>query len=171
MTSSSPTGNGSRPPRGSWPSSDPATGRPRSSRFERLRRTEESSLCRSATFLFLNCACGFANAAELRKLVDNLRQVGIALHAHESARASVAKGVLLGGVPQGSAEPNFSVVFAGRTMLGALGQLLPYVEEGKLAGLFGMNRGLTDPTILPPPFSPRPKLTRLHVPCAALRVP
>ena len=86
---------------------------------------------------------------------NNLRQVGIALHAHESARRFVPawrKEFSWAEYPKDPPNPNFSVVFAGRTMLGALGQLLPYIEEGKLAGLFDMNRGLADPINLPPPF-------------------
>ena len=86
---------------------------------------------------------------------NNLRQVGIALHTHESARRFVPawrKEFSWAEYPKDPPNPNFSVVFAGRTTLGALGQLLPYVEEGRLASLFDMNRGLADPVNLPPPF-------------------
>jgi len=86
---------------------------------------------------------------------NNLRQVGIALHAHESTRRFVPawrKEFSWAEYPKDPPNPNFSLVNAGRTTLGALGQLLPFVEEGKLASLFDMTRGLADPVNLPPPF-------------------
>jgi prepilin-type N-terminal cleavage/methylation domain-containing protein len=86
---------------------------------------------------------------------NNLRQVGLALHAHESARRCVPawrKEFSWAEYPKEPPNPNFSAVNAGRTTLGALGQLLPYVDEGSLASLFDMTRGLADPANLPPPF-------------------
>ena len=86
---------------------------------------------------------------------NNLRQVGLALHAHESARRFVPawrKEFSWAEYPKDPPNPNFSVVVAGRTTFGALGQLLPYVEQGTLASLFDMTRGLADPVNLPPPF-------------------
>lgn len=86
---------------------------------------------------------------------NNLRQVGLALHGHESARRFAPawrKEFSWAEYPKDPPNPNFSVVVAGRTMLGALGQLLPYLDEGRLASLFDMNRGLADPVNLPPPF-------------------
>ena len=86
---------------------------------------------------------------------NNLRQVGIALHAHESARRFVPawrKEFSWAEYPKNPPNPNFSIVVAGRTTFGALGQLLPYVEQGTLASLFDMTRGIADPVNLPPPF-------------------
>jgi len=86
---------------------------------------------------------------------NKLRQVGLALHAHESVRRFVPawrKEFSWAEYPKDPPNPNFSVVVAGRTTLGALGQLLPYVEQEMLAALFDMNRGLADPVNLPPPF-------------------
>ena len=86
---------------------------------------------------------------------NRLRQVGLGLHAHESARRFVPawrKEFSWAEYPKSPPNPNFSVVNAGRTTLGALGQLLPFVEEGTLASLFDMTRGLADPVNLPPPF-------------------
>jgi prepilin-type N-terminal cleavage/methylation domain-containing protein len=86
---------------------------------------------------------------------NNLRQVGLGLLSHESALRFVPawrKEFSWAEYPKDPPNPNFSVVTAGRTTLGALGQLLPFVEEGKLASLFDMNRGLADPANLPPPF-------------------
>ncbi|MFM1903866.1 MAG: hypothetical protein RLZZ440_1766 [Planctomycetota bacterium] len=86
---------------------------------------------------------------------NKLRQVGIALHAHESARGYVPawrKEFSLAEYPKDPPNPNFSRVVAGRTAMGPLGQLLPYIEEGRLASLFDMSRGLADPANLPPPF-------------------
>ena len=86
---------------------------------------------------------------------NNLRQVGLALHAHESARRHVPawrKEFSWAEYPKDPPNPHFSTVNAGRTTLGAIGQLLPYVEEGRLAALFDMTRGLADPVNLPPPF-------------------
>jgi prepilin-type N-terminal cleavage/methylation domain-containing protein len=86
---------------------------------------------------------------------NNLRQVGLALHAHESVRRFVPawrKEFSWAEYPKDPPNPNFSVVVAGRTTLGALGQLLPYVEQEMVAALFDMNRGLADPVNLPPPF-------------------
>lgn len=86
---------------------------------------------------------------------NNLRQIGLALHAHESARRHVPawrKEFSWAEYPKDPPNPHFSTVNAGRTTLGALGQLLPYLEEGRLAALFDMTRGLADPINLPPPF-------------------
>lgn len=86
---------------------------------------------------------------------NKLRQVGIALHAHESARRCVPawrKEFSWAEYPKDPPNPNFSTVVAGRTTFGALGQLLRYVEEERLASLFDMTRGLADPANLPPPF-------------------
>jgi prepilin-type N-terminal cleavage/methylation domain-containing protein len=86
---------------------------------------------------------------------NNLRQLGLALHAHESARRFVPawrKEFSWAEYPKDPPNPNFSAVTAGRTTLGALGQLLPFIEEGKLASLFDMTRGLADPVNLSPPF-------------------
>jgi prepilin-type N-terminal cleavage/methylation domain-containing protein len=86
---------------------------------------------------------------------NKLRQVGIALHAHEFARRFVPawrKEFSWAEYPKDPPNANFSVVVAGRTTLGALGHLLAYAEEGQHASLFDMNRGLADPVNLPPPF-------------------
>jgi prepilin-type N-terminal cleavage/methylation domain-containing protein len=86
---------------------------------------------------------------------NKLRQVGLALHAHESARRFVPawrKEFSWAEYPKDPPNPHFSTVNAGRTTLGALGQLLSFVEEGNLASLFDMTRGLADPVNLPPPF-------------------
>lgn len=86
---------------------------------------------------------------------NNLRQVGIAVHAHESARGFVPawrQEFSWAEYPKQPPNPNFSVVVAGRTAIGPLGHLLPYVEEGRLASLFDLRRGLADPANLPPPF-------------------
>jgi len=86
---------------------------------------------------------------------NNLRQVGLALHGHESTHQFVPawrKEFSWAEYPKDPANPNFSKVVAGRTTLGALGQLLPHVDEGRLASRFDMTRGLADPVNLPPPF-------------------
>jgi prepilin-type N-terminal cleavage/methylation domain-containing protein len=94
-------------------------------------------------------------AARRQACGNKLRQVGLGLHAHESAYRFVPawrKEFSWAEYPKDPPNPNFAVVNAGRTTLGALGQLLPFVEEGKLASLFDMTRGLADPVNLPPPF-------------------
>jgi len=86
---------------------------------------------------------------------NRLRQIGLGLHAHESACRFVPawrKEFSWAEYPKSPPNPNFAVVNAGRTTLGALGQLLPFVDEGNLASLFDMTRGLADPVNLPPPF-------------------
>ena len=86
---------------------------------------------------------------------NNLRQIGIALHSHEAARGFAPawrKEFSWAEYPKDPPNPNFSTVVAGRTAFAPLGQLLPYVEEGRLASLFDMSRGLADPANLPPPF-------------------
>ncbi|MEN9664786.1 MAG: hypothetical protein RLZZ326_1149 [Planctomycetota bacterium] len=86
---------------------------------------------------------------------NQLRQIGLGLSAHESAYRffpAWRKEFSWAEYPKDPPNPNFAVVNAGRTTLGALGQLLPFVEEGNLASLFDMTRGLADPVNLPPPF-------------------
>ena len=105
--------------------------------------------------LVLSAVQSAREAARRMACGNNLRQVGLALHAHESARRYVPawrKEFSWAEYPKEPPNPNFSVVNAGRTTLGALGQLLPYLEEGALASRFDMNRGLADPINLPPPF-------------------
>jgi len=94
-------------------------------------------------------------AARRLSCENHLRQVGLALHAHEGARRFVPawrKEFSWAEYPKDSPNPNFFAVPAARTTLGALGQLLPFIEEGTLATLFDMTRGLADPVNLPPPF-------------------
>ncbi|MGI9177630.1 MAG: DUF1559 domain-containing protein [Pirellulales bacterium] len=86
---------------------------------------------------------------------NNLRQVGLALHGHESACRFVPawrKEFSWAEYPKDPPNPNFSKVVAGRTMLGVLGQLLAHVDDGRLASRFDMTRALADPANLPPPF-------------------
>jgi prepilin-type N-terminal cleavage/methylation domain-containing protein len=94
-------------------------------------------------------------AARRLECGNKLRQVGLGLNAHESAHRFVPawrKEFSWAEYPKDPPNPNFTVVNAGRTTLGALGQLLPFVEEGRRASLFDMTRGLADPVNLPPPF-------------------
>ncbi|MEI6637914.1 MAG: DUF1559 domain-containing protein, partial [Planctomycetota bacterium] len=86
---------------------------------------------------------------------NQLRQIGLGLSAHESACRffpAWRKEFSWAEYPKAPPNPNFAIVNAGRTTLGALGQLLPFVDEGNLASLFDMTRGLADPVNLPPPF-------------------
>lgn len=86
---------------------------------------------------------------------NNLRQIGLGLLGHESAYRFLPawrKEFSWAEYPKNPPNPNFAVVNAGRTSFGALGQLLPFVEEGSLASRFDMSRGLADPANLPPPF-------------------
>jgi prepilin-type N-terminal cleavage/methylation domain-containing protein len=98
------------------------------------------------------------SAREAARRVDcgnKLRQVGLGLNAHESAHRFVPawrKEFSWAEYPKDPPNPNFATVNAGRTTLGALGQLLPFVDEEKVASLFDMTRGLADPVNLPPPF-------------------
>lgn len=86
---------------------------------------------------------------------NRLRQVGIALHAYESSRRYLPawrQEFTLEEYPKDPPNPYFSAVVAGRTTFAPLGHLLSFLDEGPLASLFDLTRGLADPVNLPPPF-------------------
>lgn len=93
-------------------------------------------------------------AARRMSCSNNLKQLGLAIHNHESALQYAPPW----GIEFTAAEvapplfPAFNATADARRPFGALGQLLPYLEQANLSNLFDLKRPLIDLRNLPPPF-------------------
>ncbi len=94
-------------------------------------------------------------AARRMQCSNNLKQLGLAIHNHEST----FKWIPIWGVefalseaPTNPSNPYFNLTGDARRPMGALGQLLPYLEQTNLYNLFDLKRPLVDPVNLVPPF-------------------
>ena len=95
-------------------------------------------------------------AARRMQCSNNLKQLGLAIHNHESTFKFVPPwGVELlnpSEAPTNPPNPYFPLTGDARRLMGALGQLLPYLEQSNLTNLFDLKRPLVDPVNLAPPF-------------------
>ncbi len=86
---------------------------------------------------------------------NNMKQIGLALHNHESTFKYVpawGKEFPLTDTYAATGNPYFTLTGDARKPFGALGQLLPYLEQSTVTNMFDLKKALVDPRNLPPPF-------------------
>ena len=94
-------------------------------------------------------------AARRMSCGSNMRQVGLALHNHESAlkyAPTWATQFKLTDAYAAQGNPFFPLTSDARRTFGALGLLLPYLEGNTVYQNFDLKKPLIDPRNLPPPF-------------------
>lgn len=94
-------------------------------------------------------------AARRMSCGNNMKQLGLALHNHESAYKWVPawrREFALTDTYAATGNPYFTATSDARSPHGPLGQLLPYMEGSNITNLFDSRKALLDPKNNVPPF-------------------
>lgn len=94
-------------------------------------------------------------AARRMSCSNNMRQLGMAIHNHESAFKWVptwGKEFPLTDTYARAGNPFFALTADARKPFGVLGQLLPYMEGNTIFNQFDLKKPLIDSRNMPPPF-------------------
>lgn len=94
-------------------------------------------------------------AARRMQCSNNLKQLGLAIHNHESTFKWVPawrREFLLTDTYAATGNPFFTLTGDARSPHGPLGQLLPYLEQSNVTNLFDSKKALLDPVNNVPPF-------------------
>ncbi len=94
-------------------------------------------------------------AARRMQCSNNLKQLGLDLHNHESTFKWVPawrREFLLTDTYASTGNPFFALTADARSPHGPLGQLLPYLEQTNITNLFDTKKALLDPRNNVPPF-------------------
>jgi prepilin-type N-terminal cleavage/methylation domain-containing protein len=88
-------------------------------------------------------------AARRMSCSNNLKQLGLAIHNHESTYKWIPAWGKVIPAAQYPTPPN---IYRDRATFGVLFQLLPYLEQGNVHALFDVKRSYVDPVNMPPPL-------------------
>jgi prepilin-type N-terminal cleavage/methylation domain-containing protein len=91
-------------------------------------------------------------AARRSQCFNNLKQTGLALHNHESTFGYIPAWQKWVPEPSNPGNPLYNLTEDAQYTWSALGQMLPFLEEGNIYSRFDFKRPLLDAVNLPPPW-------------------